>query len=62
MVNIGVFKIVPKVNEEDIIIIRTRGGVSTLKQIVNKAGTKREQSRNNKDCDILNIGTMLLQG
>ena len=46
MVNIGVFKIVPKVNEEDIIIIRTRGGVSTLKQNVNKTGTNLEPGTN----------------
>ena len=41
MVNIGVFNIVPKVNEEDIITFARAGGVSTLKQTENKAGTTK---------------------
>ena len=55
MVNIGVFNIVPKVNEEDIITLRTRGGVSTLEQTVNKAGTTTIETILDQCC--FNVGT-----
>jgi hypothetical protein len=57
MVNIGVFNIVPKVNEEDIITLRTRGGVSTLKQTENKAGTTTIETILDQCCP--NVGTVM---